>query len=62
MELSKWGNGTTCLCFWDSLHGKDRIFKLSSDGAFKADEDDCDVFYSVDLCAELLKLVEEFEN
>lgn len=29
LELSRWGDGTTRLTFWDSLHGEDEHFILT---------------------------------
>lgn len=59
LELIEWGDGTTRLSFWDSLHGEDRIFILKPDGT--AEEEvtigDRDEVQSVNLVTELLGLL-----
>jgi len=59
LELMKWGDGTTRLAYWDSIHGADRIFVLSEDGTATEDCDGDTERHSVDLVAELRRMVEE---
>lgn len=33
LELSTWGDDSIRLAFWDSIHGKDRIYILNADGS-----------------------------
>lgn len=50
MELSVWGDGTTCLASWENLNGHDVIYVLREDGVVTVDGN------PVDFVAELRKL------
>ena len=64
LELSEWGDGTTRLSFWDSLHGRDKHFVLREDGrVFEAQPNgpDDEIMVLTSLVESLLKLLKDVE-
>jgi len=63
LELCEWGDGTTRLSYWDSMHGLDRHFVPNPDGTAGEsktdDEGENETFAPVDLIAELRKMAQE---
>ena len=56
MDLAVWGDGTTCLAYWDALNGRDVIYVLREDGSVTVDGN------PVDFVAELRKLAVRFQQ
>ena len=60
--LETWGDGTTRLTHWDSVHGDDVVFVRRDDGAFRsiyAGEGKEQLLEQVDLLAELRRLAKQ---
>ena len=60
--LETWGDGTTRLTHWDSVHGDDVVFVLRDDGAFRSTYDgdgEERLLEQVDLVAELRRLAKQ---
>jgi hypothetical protein len=62
LELGTWGDGTTRLSYWDSMHGLDRHFVLNPDGtaveAKTDDEGENETLEPINLVAVLRAMVE----
>ena len=58
LELSKWGDGTIRLTYWDSLHGEDVSYILNDDDKVYIEDpsDDKHVFQIYNFVGELIKL------